>query len=590
MRTMPSRSGSRPASYAPGGRGRVPATHIAVLRRSAAVRDDHAMRLPLRPAAAFGLAALAMLGGASPAAARSYRYIDLGLVTPVAVNARNVAAASENVLSPDKTRIVTRALRVTATGQTTVLGSLPNGEGLGAFPFDIADDGTVVGMSVTSPAPRTSFNPPTIWPDVSTTARAIPVQLEGTARAIAPTTDIIVGWRWHFTGSENVRIPWTSTRTGAAEDAGAERQQLVDVNDAGDRLLRSDSAPYDVLIRNGASVPLAPLSVSTTDGAGQHPLGEDGGIVGFEQVGTARHVALRRPDGTLVDTGLEYFTPSATQGGAIVGSRIEFPTYPTPHAMVWKAGTLTDLADVVPGHPVLEAPADIATNGTIVGSNQVPDDPLNRRRGWMLLYQVRITGQVVEPTLPPAAPSGTAARATTRPVKGARVMLRPASGAAVTVTTDAQGRFTADVPAGTVTITIQGRSGCITAACTRNTIDAQDDATVAIRLDPLAKPAVPTLPKGAIRVRRGALPLTLRCRLVSAPCRVTAVVRIRRKVLATASVTVKAGKSATRTLPLTRAGRVALAAGATVRATLTLTTRTPSGRAATVVAAIRVHR
>ena len=75
-------------------------------------------------------------------------------------------------------------------------------------------------------------------------------------------------------------------------------------------------------------------------------------------------------------------------------------------------------------------------------------------------------------TSPPASPARLAARAATRPVKGARVVLTPAGGAPITVKTDAQGRFSADVPPGKVAITLPGRSGRITPACTTATIDA----------------------------------------------------------------------------------------------------------------------
>lgn len=534
---------------------------------------------PRRTAALLALAAASALLCASPAAARSYRYVDLGLITPFAVNARNVAAASEIVLSPDGRRLITRALRVSSTGERTQLAELPTGENWGAFPFDIALDGSVVGLGVSEPAPFTAFDPPVIWPGDSTAPRPLSTTIEGTARAIAPTANTVVGWHWFFDGTANVRVAFTSTRSGPLADAPG--LMLLDVNDAGDRILTTGTAPYTFLVRNGATLPLG-LFVQSADGAGQHPLGEDGGVAG--QVPVTGKAALRKPDGTIVELGVD-MVPVATQGGAVVGSQT---VQSVAKAVLWKAGRLVTLADLAPGAPALNVPTDIATNGTIVGYSQVQSDPLNRVRGWMLLYQARITGQVVEPPAA-AAPTRAAAATAGRPRAGIRVVITPDGGAPITRTTDAQGRFTADVPAGRVRIALPGRSACLATTCAATTtLTLDDDRALTLRIDPAAKPARAALPAAAIKARRGAIPVAIRCRLVTAPCRGTARIARRGTVLASVRLSIPAGGSATRRLALTRAGRTALAGGATIKATLALAIRTGS-RTTTATQPIRIH-
>ena len=124
----------------------------------------------------------------------------------------------------------------------------------------------------------------------------------------------------------------------------------------------------------------------------------------------------------------------------------------------------------------------------------------------------------------------------------------------------------------------------------KETYDFKDrgDRALTLRIDPAAKPARAALPAAAIKARRGALPVAIRCRLVTAPCRGTARIARRGTVLASVRLSIPAGGSATRRLAHTRAGRTALAGGATIKATLALAIRTGS-RTTTATQPIRIH-
>ncbi len=331
-------------------------------------------------AACTALALSAVAAG--PAAAATPQFVILGEgVLPVAVNAHDVAAVVVPTIPvPALSSVTTHA----ATWHDGILSAPLRdfdvnptyADAIFSQPWDIADDGTVVGLAGRwyGPGAFDGADDAARWAPGAVAPEGVLGTPPGNAqravaKAIGADGSPIVGYATDG-GQHGI--------SSAGAYPGAVR--LDDVNGAGDAVGTAAGGTATLWRAQGGPVALPFRLASGTDAPGRsaHPVGEDGSVAGYvhDAATGADEGRLRRADGSVVAlVGLRL--PAAVQGGLVAGQAAGVAERP----ILWKAGRAIDLLALARG-PSSGRPARRPTSRHTARSSATARTRASRRASW----------------------------------------------------------------------------------------------------------------------------------------------------------------------------------------------------------------